>query len=160
MLATSIEVHPASAARSVSFGPGSTPSPSGGSASMLIGRPAEVVASTRLLAGSTLATMLIGMRSAYLSEVTDDAGDPAGGARLAWAPASPRRGILDARHRGARNRARAARHRGHDRYGSDGERRRDRRRHRRGLGAPADWTQPTTIRGGAARADAPHRVRR
>src|SRR5688572_15591339 len=109
MLATSIEVHPASAARSVSFGPGSTPSPSGGSASMLIGRPPEVVASTRLLAGSTLATMLIGMEPAYRSEVTNDAGDPAGRPRLAWAPASPRRGVFHARDRGARDRARTAR---------------------------------------------------
>ncbi len=39
MLATSIEVQPASATSSVSFGPGAAPSPSGGSASMVTSSP-------------------------------------------------------------------------------------------------------------------------
>jgi hypothetical protein len=55
MLATSIAVHPASAASRVSTGLAAESLPCGGSASMTIGCPPGVRASTRPWTGSTTA---------------------------------------------------------------------------------------------------------
>jgi hypothetical protein len=54
-------VQPASAASSVSRGPGAVPRPSGASASIVMAWSSTVRASTRMRSGSTVATMVMGM---------------------------------------------------------------------------------------------------